>query len=157
MHYSDSRFIFTLEGVETTVSAGAKATTIPPHARHTFKVDPTCEEPCTIEISTETSPVAKGSAAENEYGINESFFRNIYSYLDDCTEQGITPSLPQLALFLHNAEVSLAFPGPRWLANPLSYLFGLILGVFIGEYVFGYKRSYPEYYNPALESSKKTK
>lgn len=101
-----------------------------------------------MEISTEISPRAKESEAD-EVGMTERFFRNVYSYLDDCDTQEVAPSLPQLVLFLHAGEVSLAFPGPRWIANPISYVFGLVVGVGVGEYLLGYKRSYPEYYASA--------
>ena len=83
-----------------------------------------------------------------------SSFRNIYQYLDDCYIQGKSPALPQLLLQLHNAEISMAFPGPQWLAHPLSYVFGLVIGVWIGNYILGYKASYPEYYVGGREGRK---
>jgi hypothetical protein len=42
-------------------------------------------------------------------GGDEIFFRNMYSYLDDCGKQNIPLSLPQLLLFLDYAQISLAF------------------------------------------------
>ncbi|KAF2720729.1 hypothetical protein K431DRAFT_225703 [Polychaeton citri CBS 116435] len=135
------RFIFTLEGREFTVSATDEQTkiTIPVLLRHTFKVDPTCTEPCGIELSTLISP------AGEEEGATERFFRNLYSYLEDCHQQKVAPSLPQLLLFLDSAEVSLAFPGPGWIARPLSYAFGVVVGRWLG-WLLGYRASYPEYY-----------
>jgi hypothetical protein len=100
------------------------------------------------------SPLVDAKTAEEELGGNERFFRNLYCYLDDCESQKVAPSLPQLILFLHSAEVSLAFPGPGWIARPLSYAFGVVVGKCIGEYVLGYKTSYPEYYDPAMMSKK---
>jgi hypothetical protein len=81
-------------------------------------------------------------------------FRNIYQYLDDCYIQGVSPSLPQLLILLHSAEVSLAFPGPGWIARPLSYAFGVVVGEIFGKYVLGYKASYAEYYDESKESRK---
>lgn len=119
---------------------------IPARARHTFKVDDTHEGPCTIEISTYTSPKSPSNEPE-AFGANSKFFRNIYSYLDDCYTQNVSPSLPQLLLMLDSAEISMAFPGPSWLAHPVSYAFGVAIGRWFGGYVLGYKASYPEYWD----------
>jgi len=81
-------------------------------------------------------------------------FRNIYQYLDDCWVQAVTPRLPQLLLQLDSAEVSLALPGPVWLAHPLSYAMGVVVGRWYGGYVLGYKASYPEYFDASRESRK---
>ncbi|KAL5414154.1 hypothetical protein PMIN04_009136 [Paraphaeosphaeria minitans] len=149
------RFIFTLEGKRIPVTPNdPQPVAIPPLARHTFKADPTCAEPCKIQIELEVSPLVDGKTAEEELGGNERFFRNLYCYLDDCEAQNVTPSLFQLLLFLHSAEVSLAFPGPGWLARPLSYAFGLVLGKWVGGYILGYGISYPEYYDPSMMSKK---
>ncbi|KAF9736115.1 hypothetical protein PMIN01_06030 [Paraphaeosphaeria minitans] len=157
-HLPDSqkfRFIFTLEGKRIPVTPNdPQPVAIPPLARHTFKADPTCAEPCKIQIELEVSPLVDGKTAEEELGGNERFFRNLYCYLDDCEAQNVTPSLFQLLLFLHSAEVSLAFPGPGWLARPLSYAFGLVLGKWVGGYILGYGISYPEYYDPSMMSKK---
>ena len=62
-----SRYIFTLEGIDTVVSASdpQPIVRIPARARHTFKVDDSYEGgPCTIEISTDVSPKAPGSEPE---------------------------------------------------------------------------------------------
>jgi hypothetical protein len=60
------RYIFTLEGVDTLISASdPQPIRIPARARHTFKVDDSYEEgPCTIEISTDVSPKSPGSDPE---------------------------------------------------------------------------------------------
>ena len=149
------RFIFTLEGKTISVTPNdPQPVTIPPLARHTFKADPACSETCVIQIELKVSPLVDDNTAEEELGCNESFFRNLYCYLDDCESQKVKPSLPQLLLFLHSAEVSLAFPGPGWMARPLSYAFGLVMGKLVGEYLLGYKSSYPEYYDSSLASKK---
>jgi hypothetical protein len=61
--------MFTLEGVDTVFSASPESqpiVRIPARARHTFKVDDTYEDgPCTIEISTDVSPMmSPGEEAE---------------------------------------------------------------------------------------------
>jgi hypothetical protein len=82
-------------------------------------------------------------------GGDEVFFRNIYSYLDDCGKQNIPPSLPQLLLFLDYAQISLAFPGPALLMRWLSWGMGIVIGRWWGQYV-GLKVSYPEYYDEKM-------
>jgi hypothetical protein len=60
------RYIFTLEGKDTVVSASdPQPVHIPARARHTFKADDTYEDgPCTIEISTDVSPMSPGADPE---------------------------------------------------------------------------------------------
>lgn len=161
-----SRYVFTLEGKEMRVSAtDPQPVHIPATARHTFKVDDTHEGPCTVEISTKVSPYASpgspeatGASAQlyvRAHACSDkmvlklrSSFRNIYTYLDDCYIQGVSPSLPQLLLMLDNAEMSLAFPwGPDWLMRGVSYSMGVVVGRWFGGYVLGYKASYPEYWS----------
>ncbi|MCJ1475486.1 hypothetical protein MMC13_004149 [Lambiella insularis] len=130
-------FIFTLEGRDSTVRAGDPEVVIPPGARHTFRADPDCqEEYCKVEIT----------AQPGDSGISERFFRNLYSYLEDCERVGSSPRLPQLLLFMYEAEVSLALPGPRVLANPASWLLSYVVGKW-GGWALGYKSSYKEYFD----------
>jgi len=150
----EGRFIFTLEGKDVIKTASdPQPIRIPPRAKHTFKADVTYDGRCTILIETKVSPRAKPGDPESE-GTNEKFFRNLYTYLDDCWAQGKSPAIPQLLLFLHSAEVSLALPGPRWLSHPISYALGLVIGCWFGQYVLGYKASYPEYYDESRDSRK---
>ena len=80
--------------------------------------------------------------------VEERFFRNFFGYLEDCRAQGTAPSLFQLELFLSTVDGPLAIPipGPDWLKASVSKAAMLVLGVAVGEYLLGYKRSYPEYY-----------
>jgi hypothetical protein len=91
---------------------------------------------------------------EEEIGGSERFFRNLYCYLDDCETQGVKPSVPQMLLFLHEAEISLAFGGPGWVARPLSWVVGLVVGRWIGGWVLGYRAEYGEYYDEGMTSRK---
>ncbi|CAD0094413.1 unnamed protein product [Aureobasidium mustum] len=152
-------FIFTLNGKEIKISATDPnpRVSITPGAPHTFVPDPAYKGPCVIEISAETSPLSSETTA-TDLGVSERFFRNLYSYLEDCSRQNVSPSPPQLLLFLDSAEVSLAWDvGPTWLMHYLSYGLGVVVGRWIGGGLLGYKGSYPEYYNPELNETKKGK
>ena len=48
----------------------------------------------------------------------------------------------QILMFLDAAEVSPTFTGPRWLANPVSWVVGVVVGG-----LMGYEVSYEEYYS----------
>lgn len=78
----------------------------------------------------------------------EQFFRNFFGYLDDCRQHGTQPSIFQLELLLHTIDGPLAIPclGPDSVKWWVSRMVMLFLGVVIGEWVLGYKRTYPEYY-----------
>ncbi|MCJ1369801.1 hypothetical protein MMC20_001013 [Loxospora ochrophaea] len=131
-------FIFTLEGkdIHRHANDGLGAIKIPKGFRHTFRVDQDCQEDrCEIEFTADD--VGKG-------GLSETIFRNIYGYLDDCEKNKCAPSPVQMLLLFDSAEMSLALPGPRWIANPVSWLLGIVVGRWLGR-VLGYKVSYPEY------------
>ena len=91
-----------------------------------------------------------------EDGVEEVFFRNLFSYLDDCQRSGTSPSLPQLLLFLHSHDVSLALPGlPKWLGKVVSkWGLGFIGGKVIGKWLLGYQSSYKEYVNIENDKTK---
>lgn len=80
--------------------------------------------------------------------VQERFFRNFFSYLDDCVMTKTEPSIFQLLLFLYGADTPLAVPvpGPRWIGRSISWLVMYIAGVIIGEYLLGYQITYKEYY-----------
>jgi hypothetical protein len=62
----------------------------------------------------------------------------------------VAPSLPQLLLFLHSGEVSLAFPGPKWITQWASWGLGLVVGKWWGGYVMRLKSSYEEYFDEKM-------
>ena len=103
------------------------------------QVDPTFSSECEIHISASPSR-----------GIDEVFFRNIYSYFDGCQAQDVPPSLPQILLFLDSAEVSLAFPGPAQIMRWLSTGMGIVIGRWYGQYVLGLKSNYKEYFDEKM-------
>ena len=139
-------FLFKLEGVETRKTAADGEIRIPARAHHTFRADPECEaERCVVEFTTGKSDVG------GEGGVDEKFFRNIYSYLHDCDEQNVQPSLPQMLLFLDSAEVGLALPiRPRFLANWVSWAMGVVIGRWFGRWMLGLRASYGEYWDDKL-------
>lgn len=79
----------------------------------------------------------------------ERFFRNFMGYLDDCRKAGRKPSGLQLLRYLYGVDgpIALPVPGPEALGRAISWLFMVVLGVVVGEWVLGYKASYVEYYN----------
>ena len=82
---------------------------------------------------------------------DEAFFRNLYSYLDDCDRLRRGPNVCQLMLFLWAFECMVAMPGPKVLVQPLSRAMVWVLGVVVGKWMFGFRESYEEYYKPAAE------
>lgn len=140
-HVKRGQFIFTLEGKEITYSStDPQPIHIPARARHIFRANPTCKEECEIVIT---------ASPPEQSGISERFFKNLYSYLDDCEKHKVAPSLVQLLLFIHSAEVGLALPGPALLSQWVSWGLGVVVGRF-GGWLLGYKSSYPEYYDAKM-------
>jgi mannose-6-phosphate isomerase-like protein (cupin superfamily) len=81
------------------------------------------------------------------YEQEQKFFRNFFSYLDDCTKTGAPPSTFQLLVFLHEADTPLVIPVPvEGLGRALSRIL-LSGGAAWGRYVLGYQPSYEEYYH----------
>jgi mannose-6-phosphate isomerase-like protein (cupin superfamily) len=96
------------------------------------------DEPLVIDIRLD----------EQVWQMEESFFRNFFGYLEDCRKASVEPSLFQLERFLYSMDVPLAIPvpGPEWLGRAVSWSFMVVTGVVVGEWMLGYKGSYPEYY-----------
>lgn len=106
-------------------------------------------------VGTDSLPLSQiHISATPSRGIDEKFFRNLYSYLDDCQTQDIEPSVPQLLLFLDSAEVSLAFPGPGPVMRLLSWGLGVVVGRWIAGYVMGLKSTYEEYFDEEMVKRK---
>ena len=109
-----------------------------------------------IGLSANEDLVIKVNAQPEDGATDEKFFRNLFSYLDDCHKAGVAPSLFQLLLFLHDGDMSLAIgSAPSGIGKFFSkWVLGYIGGKIIGEKVLGYKSSYAEYYIDG-ESEKK--
>jgi mannose-6-phosphate isomerase-like protein (cupin superfamily) len=80
--------------------------------------------------------------------MEERFFRNFFGYLEDCHKAKQSPSLFQILLFLHTVDGPLAIPvpGPAWLGRQISWVFMVVLGVVVGEWLLGYSGTYSAYY-----------
>lgn len=87
---------------------------------------------------------------------DELFFRNFYSYVEDCNRAAgqtelrkqVLPNPFQAALFLYEGGTVPGIPGlPRWIADPIAYGLSWTAGVFIGKWMLGFKGSYDEYYS----------
>ena len=92
-----------------------------------------------------------------DWVMEEKFFRNFFGYLDDVRKAGQQPSIFQVLLFLHSVDGPLAVPvfGPKsnWASRQVSWLLMMVVGVVIGEWVLGYKATYPEYYTEGKKTN----
>ena len=80
----------------------------------------------------------------------EAFFRNFFGYQEDCRKSNVSPSFLQMLRFLHGNDTPVAIPVPdwcpEWVGCWMSRTFLVVFGVLVGEYIMGYKKSYPEYF-----------
>ena len=138
--------IFKVDGKDFKGTAADGEISVPGGAYHLFYPD----------ISTGEDVVLKIWALP-DYGADEQFFRNLFSYLEDCKINKKKPSTFQLLLFLHEHDISIAIPN---LPKPLGkfvgkYLLGAFGGKFIGKWMLGYQASYKEYYAGDTAEKKK--
>jgi len=81
----------------------------------------------------------------------EKFFRNVLTYMYDCEKTDVEPSVLQICIFLSGCWM----PGGI-IPCPGDYLSCAVNAImmwtfaFIGLYVYGYKSSYPEYFDEEL-------
>lgn len=90
----------TLEGSEKVIPAG-EAISIEKGQYHTY-VNASTKDPLQVVISVDVVP--------GEDNADEAFFRNIYSYLDDCEKHKKGPSPFQMLLFLRSGGTYLVLP-----------------------------------------------
>ena len=135
-----------VDGKEQTFYAKDGPLKIEAGAYHTFD----------IGLSTNEDLVMKVNSQPEIGATDEKFFRNLFSYLDDCHKAGMKPSLFQMLLFIHDADASLAIGSvPSGVGRFVGkWVLGYIGGKVIGEKLLGYKSSYEEYYIDG-ESEKK--
>ncbi|KAH8811237.1 hypothetical protein F5884DRAFT_268214 [Xylogone sp. PMI_703] len=117
--------------------------TIPARTWHRFEGDPSLDDPLTIEVRYDPSYAA----------MEERFFRNVISYLADCHKFGVSPNVFQMMVFfMHNMmPPGIRTPGPEWLNLLLNTTFMFVIGG-IGEFLLGYRASYPEYYDENVKA-----
>ena len=128
--------LLTLDGKTRRVTAADGSIVVPAGTYHTYDMDFSTGEDMSFVV---WSP--------EEDGVEELFFRNFFSYLEDCQRNGVRPSVFQVLLFFHTYEVSFALPSlPKWLAKMMSkWGLGFIGGKVIGNWLLGYQSSYKEY------------
>lgn len=99
-----------------------------------------------------------------EYNYDESmrdmemrFFYNVFAYMDDCRRAKVPYSILQLCVFLADCwmPIDLGIPGPSWINLALSTLF-IFTAAAIGRSIFGYERTYQEYYQEDVIADKKS-
>jgi len=129
--------IMKIDEKEHVVTAKSGIIEVKPGVYHNFDIDPNSEEDLVFVV-----------CGEPEDGLTEKFFRNFFGYLEDCSQNNITPSPFQLWLFLYNTETFVALPRlPRFLGKWVSrWIYGYVGGKIIGEKILGLQDSYPEYY-----------
>ncbi|KAK9899540.1 hypothetical protein P389DRAFT_207207 [Cystobasidium minutum MCA 4210] len=132
----------TLNGEPVTLTKEGGRVSIPPGARHTFWVHESSTEDCSFIVWVKPQHVKNG--------LDEGFLRNFAGYLSDCDRDGLRPSVFQLLVFLWDANIVLT--PPFWM--PLVILKGLhqVLATYVGQYLLGYKTTYPEYHNSAKKT-----
>lgn len=120
---------------------------IPQFIPHRFENMPGSTETLTIEYNYDAS------MREMEM----RFFYHIFAYMDDCGKAKMPLSTLQLCVFCADCwmPVDLGIPGPQFLNLILSTLF-MFTGAAVGRLVFGYQRTYPEYYQKEALDTKKT-
>lgn len=128
-----------LDGSDKIIPAG-QSVTIQPGLYHMFHNHSQTED---LVFSMGLDPMERER--------DEAFFRNLYSYLDDCRMAGKSPHIAQLWLFHYFFDCYPALPGPKVLSRPLSQVLVFVVGVMVGKWLLGFKASYPEYYQRKVE------
>ena len=129
---------FSLDG-KTYVRNSGETQFIPKGAFHCFENNSTTGEDLIVEFRLD----------KQDWEMEERFFRNFFGYLDDCRKSKQSPNPFQVFRFLHGGNVALAIPlpGSAWVRRQVSLAFMVVMGLVIGEWLFGYKASYEEYYD----------
>lgn len=85
---------------------------------------------------------------EQDRDMEERFFRNFFGYLEDCRKAKQNPSPFQIFRFLYsvNGPLAIPVPGPAWVGRQVSWAVMVGMGLVMGEWLLGYKSTYPEYY-----------
>ncbi|KAI1613471.1 hypothetical protein EDD36DRAFT_266490 [Exophiala viscosa] len=93
-----------------------------------------------------------------DFAREESFFRNFSGYMEDCRKVNQQPSPFQLFRLVYEIQAPLVFPGmgktSTLVSRQVCWLFMFVAGVVIGEWLLGYKGTYPEYYQSGEEKDK---
>lgn len=116
---------------------------IPRFVAHRFESIPNeREEPLIIEWRYDAQ----------RWEMEERFFRNTLTYMDDCRKIGVEPSVLQLCVFLADCWMPgeiIMCPGGEYVRCLVNTVFMWIMAL-IGVVLYGYRRSYSEYYDPVV-------
>ena len=145
-----------LSGKKIALKAGEDIT-IPRFVAHRFESipDPSTKEPLVILYRYDPQ----------RWEMEERFFRNVLPYMDDCRKAGVEPSVLQLCVFLADCWTPpdlIPALGGDYVRCAVNTVFMWMMAL-VGMVVFGYRRSYVEYYDPEVskrrirEESKKGK
>lgn len=109
---------------------------IPKGAYHCFENASTTGEDLVVDFRLD----------EQDWEMEERFFRNFFQYLDDCRKAKQGPSPFQMFRFLHsvNGPLAIPMPGPAWVRRQVSW--AVMMGMHLAGCLLGYKASYGEYY-----------
>ena len=140
-HVESGTGLWYAQGKKIQLKAGEDIT-IPRCVGHKFENQPGSKEPLVILYRYDSQ----------RWEMEERFFRNALTYLDDCRKAGVAPSLLQLCIFTTDAWMPpdiIPCPGGEYVRCLVNTLFMWVLA-FVGYFIYGYKRSYPEYYDPGI-------
>ncbi|KXT08745.1 hypothetical protein AC579_4138 [Pseudocercospora musae] len=134
---------FTSYTCKVEVAGPEQSVLIPKGVVHTFRNASANSE---LELEFALSPTLSSSVSAG-LTTEEIFFRNTWSYRQDCTKAASQRSLLQVMCFNWQGGVVLMLPGCGRL---LSRILGSI-GALFGRYVVGYQYSYDEYARKGLQ------
>lgn len=140
-----------LDGTAVTIRKGDKVH-IPRNAFHRF--ENASEQGQDLVVSFRLD--------EQDFVAEERFFRNFFGYIDDVRKSGQQPSIFQICRFLYTIDGPLVLPLPglgqrsNLVARLLNWCFMVVAGVVVGEWLLGYKGSYPEYFRSEEDKRKST-
>lgn len=142
-HVQSGSGYWSMQGKKIKLNAGDDIT-IPRFVAHRFESIPNeKQEPLVILYRYDSQ----------RWEMEERFFRNVLPYMYDCKMSGVEPNVLQLCIFLADCWMPGEFfpmiPGGEYVRCAVNTAFLWIMAV-IGLTLFGYKRSYIEYYDPAV-------
>lgn len=140
-HVESGEGIWHLWGGKTVRLKKGDDIVVPQGKWHTFDIAPESKEPLCVSYRYDAE------MAEME----ERFFRNVLPYFADCRKAGRSPSVFQLMVFaMYNwMPIAVASVGPEWFNLVLNTVLMVMIGC-VGQFLLGYKPSYPEYYNEKM-------
>ncbi|KAF8338732.1 uncharacterized protein EI90DRAFT_3144156 [Cantharellus anzutake] len=121
---------FVLDGEEGKLHPGQRVV-IEPYQVHTFWNDPDSGEDLVVEVSL------KGG---DRRGLDETFLKNFFGYLDAQIMAGKTPDTLQMFTFMDSADVVIAD-----VPLGLGRVANVVIGRAIAPWILGYKTSIPEF------------